>query len=53
MEMEKKRPPRGYKREKFIPRWVNGEAFPIPVPRGDPLYLHATMFFVSVNNKNK
>jgi hypothetical protein len=49
--------PRGYKRGKFISRRVNGngdgEAFPIPVPRGDPLNLHVTMFFVLVNNKNK
>jgi hypothetical protein len=37
-----------YKRGQFIPRWINGhgdeEAFPIPVPRGDPLNLHVTMF---------
>jgi hypothetical protein len=33
--------PTGCKRGKFLPRRVNGdgdgEAFPIPVPRGDPL----------------
>jgi hypothetical protein len=42
--------PQGYKRGKFIPRRVNGdgdgEAFPIPVPHGDPLNLHVTIFFV-------
>jgi hypothetical protein len=57
MGMGKKLPLRGYKRGKFIPRWVNGdgdgEAFPIPVLRGDPLNLHVTMFFVLVNDKNK
>jgi hypothetical protein len=40
--------PLGYKREKFISRQVNedldGEAFLIPVPHGDPLNLHVTMF---------
>jgi hypothetical protein len=57
MGMGKKLPPQGYKREKFIPRRVNGdgdkEAFSIPVPRGDPLNLYVTMFFVLVNDKNK
>jgi hypothetical protein len=57
MGMGKKLPPRGYKRGKFIPRRVNGdgdgEAFPIPVPRGDPLNLHVTMFFILINDKNK
>jgi hypothetical protein len=41
-------PPRGCKWGKVLPRRVNGdgdgEAFPIPVPRGDPLNLHVTMF---------
>jgi hypothetical protein len=31
----------------------DGEAFPVPVPYGDPLNLHATMFCVLVNDKNK
>jgi hypothetical protein len=38
----------GYKRENFILRRKNGdgdgEAFPIPVSREDPLNLHVTMF---------
>jgi hypothetical protein len=40
-------PPRGCKRGEILPRRVNGdgdgEAFPIPVPRGDPLNVHVTM----------
>jgi hypothetical protein len=59
MGMGKKLIPRGYEREKFIPRRVNrdgdwdGEAFPIPVPHRDPLNLHVTLFYVLVNDKNK
>jgi hypothetical protein len=55
--------------EKFLPhtdinreivlRWVNGqgdkdeEAFPITIPRGDPLTLHVLILRVIVNDKNK
>jgi hypothetical protein len=43
-------PPRGCKRGKILPRWVNGdgETFPIPVPRGDPLNLYILMFSCNI-----
>jgi hypothetical protein len=41
-------PSRGCKWRKILPRRVNedgnGEAFPIPVPHGDPLNLHCRRF---------
>jgi hypothetical protein len=49
--------PRGYKRGKFIPQWVNvdgdGEAFPNPVPRGTRSTCTWLCFRVLVNDKNK
>jgi hypothetical protein len=38
--------------EKILPRWVNGdgdgETFPIPVPRGDPLNLYMMIFSYNI-----
>jgi hypothetical protein len=50
-ENEKETSPAGYKLEKFISRWVNGDGATFPA--GDPLNVHATMCFVLVNDKNK
>jgi hypothetical protein len=47
--------PMGCKRRKLFSLRVNrdGEAFPVLVPRGDPLDFHLICFRVLVYNKNK